>query len=285
MIDPTVLSMIIGVGVVILFGGLGLVMSRSSDSRAEERLAGLVGQKKAKAKKADLAGGILARPAAIDLGRPSFWTRMIPNAENLNLLYEQADVSMTFRSFLVMVGGLAVAGLVVGVAFQLPIYAIPVGSAFLGCLPFLWLLRRRSQTDQAIRHGHARGGRADQPGAAGRPQPGLGPAPGRRGDEGPDRRRVQPRLRGAESRHARSSWRCATWPTGSLDGRPVLRDRGDHPAVDRRRPRRGARQDRPADPPAIRAVRPREGPDRRGAALRGASCWRCRRPCWPSSRP
>ena len=145
MSDPTVLSMIIGVGVVILVGGLGLVMSRSSDGRAEQRLAGLVGQKKAKVKKPDLASGILARPAAIDLGRPSFWTRMIPNAENLNLLYEQADVSLTFNSFLSLVGGLAVAGMVVGVAFRLPSYAIPVGSAFLSALPFFWLLRRRSQ--------------------------------------------------------------------------------------------------------------------------------------------
>jgi tight adherence protein B len=141
--DPTVLSMIIGIGVLILFGGLGLAMSRSSDPRAEERLAGLVGQKKAKAKKSDLSSGILARPAAIDLGQPSFWTRLIPNAENLNLLYEQADVSLTFRSFLYMVGGLAIVGLLVGLALRLPIPAIPVASIFLGALPFLWLLRRK----------------------------------------------------------------------------------------------------------------------------------------------
>ena len=53
------------------------------------------------AKKQDLSSGILARPAAIDLGRPSFWTRMVPNAENLNLLYEQADVSFSFKRLLI----------------------------------------------------------------------------------------------------------------------------------------------------------------------------------------
>src|SRR5579883_2824488 len=100
MSNATVLSMLIGLGVLILVAGLGLVMSRSAESQAEERLAGLTGQRSAKQKKADLAGGILARPAAIDLGRPSLWTRMIPNAENLNLLYEQADVNMTFQRFL-----------------------------------------------------------------------------------------------------------------------------------------------------------------------------------------
>jgi tight adherence protein B len=143
MSNPTLLSMMIGVGVVILIGGLGLVMSRSSDSRAEERLAGLTGQKKPKAKKADLAGGILARPAAIDLGHPSFWSRLIPNAENLNLLYEQADVNLTFNRFLSLVGGLAFLGAGVGVAFRLPIYTVPAGALVLGALPFFWLLRRR----------------------------------------------------------------------------------------------------------------------------------------------
>ena len=59
------------------------------------------------AKKQDLSSGILARPAAIDLGRPSFWTRLIPNAENLNLLYEQADVSFSFKTLLGITGGLA----------------------------------------------------------------------------------------------------------------------------------------------------------------------------------
>ena len=143
--DPTVLSMIIGLGVIILVGGFGLLMSKSSGTRADERLAGLSGQKSTKAKKADLTSGILARPAAIDLGRPSFWTRLIPNAENLNLLYEQADVNLTFRTFMGLVGGLALAGIVVGVVSHLPTYAIPLGAAFLASLPFLWLLHRRAR--------------------------------------------------------------------------------------------------------------------------------------------
>jgi tight adherence protein B len=141
--DATVLPMLIGMGVIVLVGGLGLVMSRSSDARAEERLAGLTGQKKPRSKKGDSASGILARPAAIDLGRPSFWTRMVPNAENLNLLYEQADVNMSFRAFMILMGTLGAAGLVVGVVFRLPVYAIPLGSAFLAAMPFAWLVRRK----------------------------------------------------------------------------------------------------------------------------------------------
>ncbi len=70
---------------------------------------------------------------------------MIPNAENLNLLYEQADVNLTFNRFLTIVGGLAVVGAVIPVAFRLPIYVAPLGSAFLAVMPFVWLLRRKSR--------------------------------------------------------------------------------------------------------------------------------------------
>ena len=146
MMNPTVLSMVIGIVVLVLVGGIGLVMSRSRETAAEDRLAGLTGQKQArKVKKSVLAMGILARPAAIDLGRSSFWTRLIPNAENLNLLYEQADVNLTFNSFLALIGGLALTGIVVGVVFRLPVYVIPVGAVFLGALPFFWLFHRKNQ--------------------------------------------------------------------------------------------------------------------------------------------
>lgn len=141
----SMLPMLIGMAVIVVVGGIGLVMSRTSDPHAEERLAGLTGQKKPRGKKSDADSGILARPAAIDLGRPSFWTRMIPNAENLNLLYEQADVNMSFRGFMSLVGGLGVAGLAIGVVFRLPIYAIPLGGIFLAVMPFAWLIRRKQR--------------------------------------------------------------------------------------------------------------------------------------------
>jgi tight adherence protein B len=140
----SLVPMIIGIMVIVLVGGFGLVMSQKSGTIAEDRLAGLMGVRRARApKKEDLLSGILARPAAIDLGQPSIWTRLIPNAENLNLLYEQADVSFSFKKFLAAAGGFAVTGLIVGVAFRLPIFAPPLMGIFLGSLPFFWLMRRR----------------------------------------------------------------------------------------------------------------------------------------------
>jgi tight adherence protein B len=93
----------------------------------------------------------MARPAAIDLGSPSLLSRVIPNAEKLNLLYEQADVGFSFDRFMIAVVILAVAGSVFGLVFRLPALAIPVAALVWGALPFFWLIRRRrKRIDQFV---------------------------------------------------------------------------------------------------------------------------------------
>jgi tight adherence protein B len=142
--DATFFSIVIGIAVIVLIAGAGLAMSRSSGSVAEDRLAGLIGGHRVrKVKKQDLSSGILARPAAIDLGRPSFWTRMLPNAENLNLLYEQADVNFAFNRFMMFVVGMGLAGAIFGFVFRLPAAVVPLVALLWAALPFYWLIRRR----------------------------------------------------------------------------------------------------------------------------------------------
>jgi tight adherence protein B len=76
---------------------------------------------------------------------------LIPNAENVNLLYEQADVPFSFKRFMIIVAGFAVAGAGFSIGFRLSIYAIPVGAAFMSALPFFWLiLRRRKRIKQFL---------------------------------------------------------------------------------------------------------------------------------------
>ena len=142
--DTMLLSIVIGIGVIVLVGGMGLVMSGSFGKLAEHRLEGLTGGS-VKRTREQLAKGILLRPSAINLGTGSLWAKLVPNPENLNLLYEQADVNLTFNSFMALVIGLAVVGVAVGVIFSLPIVAIPLGSAFLAALPFFWLLKRKQK--------------------------------------------------------------------------------------------------------------------------------------------
>ncbi|WP_250846701.1 type II secretion system F family protein [Aquisphaera insulae] len=142
--DPMLWSMLIGVGVIVLVGGLGLVMTGSFGKIAEQRLEDLTGGGAKKSREA-LSSGILLRPSAINLGGGSLWAKLIPNPANLNLLYEQADVNLTFNSFMAMVLGLGLVGILVGLFFHLPWLTLPIGSLFLASLPFLWLLKRKQR--------------------------------------------------------------------------------------------------------------------------------------------
>lgn len=142
--DDMFLSMMIGVAVIVMVGGIGLVMSGSFSKLAEQRLEGLTGVG-GKRSREELARGILLRPSAINLATGSIWAKLVPNPENLNLLYEQADVNLTFNSFMALVVGLGVVGILFGLFFQLPLYAVPVAAGFLGALPFLWLLKRKQK--------------------------------------------------------------------------------------------------------------------------------------------
>ncbi len=154
MLDPTVLPMVIGIAVIVLFGGLGLVMSKPFGSRAEDRLSELTGGRRVRAaKKDDLSKGILARPAAIDLGVPSLWSKLIPNAENVNRLYQQADVHFSFKIFVAVIAALAVSGIVLGIVCGFPIYAVPAAALVLGASPVFWLLRRRKKRIQQFIEG------------------------------------------------------------------------------------------------------------------------------------
>jgi tight adherence protein B len=142
--DDMFVSTMIGVAVIVLVGGMGLVMSGSFSKLAEQRLEGLTGGS-GKRTRDQLARGILLRPSAINLGTGSIWAKLVPNPENLNLLYEQADVNLTFNSFMALVVGLGALGVLFCLVFQLPLYALPLTSGFLGALPFLWLLKRKQK--------------------------------------------------------------------------------------------------------------------------------------------
>jgi tight adherence protein B len=138
------IPMAVGVVVITVFSVLGFVLSKSVNSEAEQRLDDMTGGRSSRPK-VDPASGILLRPPAIDLGQPAFWARLIPNADNLNKLYEQADVSLPFPKFMMIVAGLTVSGGVAAFVLHLPLFLVPFGAALLGIMPFLWLIHRKQR--------------------------------------------------------------------------------------------------------------------------------------------
>ena len=140
--DQVFVSIMAGLAVVALMVGLSLAFRKSEGSQAEQRLDDLISRPK---KEVDLRTGILLRPPAIDLESPQFWTKFLPNLENLSRLYEQADVNLPFNKFMGIVVLLSLAGAVIGFLCKLPVYLVPLGSAVLGMTPFFWLVHRKQR--------------------------------------------------------------------------------------------------------------------------------------------
>jgi tight adherence protein B len=140
---PMLIPILIGVGVLAIVALAAMTM-KSTAAVAEDRLDEVTGRK-ARPSKAETSPDSLLKSQAIDPDRPSFWTNILPKFEDVTKLYEQADVNLPFNKFMTIVIVLAVAGGGLGAALKLSLLAIPIGSAVMGLMPFLWLKRRKNK--------------------------------------------------------------------------------------------------------------------------------------------
>lgn len=138
--NALLIPMLVGGSVIAVIGTISILFTKSLGSQAEDRLDGLTGKARPKS---DPSAGILLRPSAIDLGNPGFWSKLIPNADSVNLLYEQAAINIPFNRFVAIVIGLTFTGGLAGYLLRLPIYLTPFSALFFGMLPILWLYHRK----------------------------------------------------------------------------------------------------------------------------------------------
>lgn len=138
----SLIPIVVGALVIVVVGAISIMFTKSSGTQAEERLAGITGGKKAKS---DPSAGILLRPSAIDLGNSDFLSKFIPNAESVNLLYEQAAVNIPFNKFMAIVIGMTVLGGLTTFLLRLPLLLIPLVALLMGSLPILWLFHRKAK--------------------------------------------------------------------------------------------------------------------------------------------
>lgn len=135
--DPMIMSVLIGLGVVGLVTGLLVALNKSPSAVAEERLAALTTGKTTASRP---EAGMLLRPDKIDFGASAAW---IPKLDSFAVLYEKADVGMEMKQFLLIPVGLAVLGAVGSLVYGLP-WTVAVGAGLcLGFIPFLWLIMRK----------------------------------------------------------------------------------------------------------------------------------------------
>ncbi|HEV3164621.1 MAG TPA: type II secretion system F family protein [Isosphaeraceae bacterium] len=145
--SPLVISMFIGVAVITLMGVVGLVMTKGPSS-AEQRLEGMTGKG---SRKRDLAASTLLRPQTFDPAQSQSWVKKLPTAQRLARLYDQADVGLTLRNFLMIDLALGVVSAAVGYFLKLPLFLLPVVAGFMGCLlPWFWLVTRKRKRVKAF---------------------------------------------------------------------------------------------------------------------------------------
>ena len=144
--SASLVPIVVGIGVIVLVGAFGLVLSKPGASDAEQRLDVLSGNaRKGAGAKADPSSGMLLRPKTLDFGRAQRWSEILPNMDNLGKLYEQADVGIPFRHFLFVPAALTVFGAVMAIMSKLNWMLVPLAAAFMGMVPFMWLKMRKKK--------------------------------------------------------------------------------------------------------------------------------------------
>jgi tight adherence protein B len=124
-----------------LVGAAAFWMAGNAESGVEDRLAVLTGSSTGKqAKDALLKGSVLAQP--LESGQSAFLS-YLARWKNLNLLFEQADTTLTPQQFFSITAIMAVVGMFVPIIAGLhPSIVVPMGLS-LAVLPLVWLILRR----------------------------------------------------------------------------------------------------------------------------------------------
>jgi tight adherence protein B len=131
-----------------LVGGVALALRDRPSSKIEDRLDLLTGASTPSPAKDGLLkqGSILAQP--LDAG-PSIAERFLSRFGDFNLLFEQADTSLTLTKLLLISGVLAIAGGGVAVIAGF-LSLVPFFAPLMASLPLMWLWWRRKRRLKAF---------------------------------------------------------------------------------------------------------------------------------------
>ena len=147
--SPIIIAIAAFIGVAALVGGVAVVFRGNSGSRVEDRLDVLTGVASPTAGKDALTkpDSVLARPLDAVPGLIETW---LGRFANVNLLFEQADTSLTVPRLAMISGVIALAGAGLGAATGLHLALVPFVAATMACLPFVWLFWRRKRRLKAF---------------------------------------------------------------------------------------------------------------------------------------
>jgi tight adherence protein B len=141
-VSPLFLGLIAFVGVATLVGGGALLLGGKGGTRVENRLDVLTGAGPPQAGRGNPLkdSGVLARPLDDAAG---FFQTLLERFGNVDLLFEQADISLSAGKLAAISAILAVAGAGMMAIVHAHPALIPLPAVVLGALPPAWVLYRR----------------------------------------------------------------------------------------------------------------------------------------------
>ena len=139
---PTIVIIVVGVGVAALIGGIAYMFRGVDDSPIEDRLEVLTGTGVA-AKKAvrEKEASLLAR--AMHRDRRSLLEEFVSRFLNLRRFLDQADVGIMPAHFVMISIGLMLGGGIASTFTQIHVALAPVIGLLLGSVPFIWCFFKR----------------------------------------------------------------------------------------------------------------------------------------------
>lgn len=145
--SPLVIALAVFLGVSAIVGGVALLVSGASASKVEDRLEMLAGRS-ATTKEAKQRS-VLLEP--LD-SQPKLLDQILERIGNinLNLLFEQADVSLTTGKLAAISCVLGGFGVAICLVLQTHPAFLPLAGLGLGMLPLLWLVMRRRRRLKAF---------------------------------------------------------------------------------------------------------------------------------------
>ncbi|MBN1911419.1 MAG: type II secretion system F family protein [Pirellulales bacterium] len=145
--SPLLIGITAFVAVSALVGGVAMAMRDRSSTKVEDRLDFMTGSGQSSyAAKAE-SSSVLSQPLS-DV--PGIFESMFGRLGNLNLLFEQADTSMTVTQLCLTSIILGIIGTGAGAALGVHLMLLPLIAILMGGVPLLWLLFRRRRRLKAF---------------------------------------------------------------------------------------------------------------------------------------
>jgi tight adherence protein B len=141
--SPILISAVAFVGVACIVAAVAMLFRGDSENKVEDRLDLLAGLKSSGQKEGSLLKeSVLSQP--LD-AMPGMFDAMLSRLGRWELIFQQADTSLTPTKFLAVSGGMGVAGTLLCLVGGLNIMVAPLAGLGLAFVPMAWLLWRRKR--------------------------------------------------------------------------------------------------------------------------------------------